>query len=254
MYRIVTAIVCLLCFAYTALHGQTIYFQHWNVENGLSQSQVLDIIQDREGYLWMSTYGGVSRYDGRNFTNYTLREGLESNSVRKVHQDAKGRIWFGTYGGGLSMLLPNANDSLQIRTFSTKNGWLENDYIFHLTEDHKGQLWLATNGGGVVLMPKGFEQSGVPLPLKTITSADGLPSDRVYSVLEDRDHNIWIGTWKGVAKYNPETKQISTYTTENGLPHNFVVTLYQDKAGKVWAGTYGAGAACLDPNLSLIHI
>ena len=90
-------LVCLLL--PTGLLAQRYHFHNLSVEDGLIQSQATCLAQDSIGNLWIGTGGGLSRFDGRNFTNYTVRNGLLNNIVRAVATDAHGNVWIGTSEG-----------------------------------------------------------------------------------------------------------------------------------------------------------
>lgn len=83
----------------TGLMAQRYHFHNLSVEDGLVQSQATCLAQDSIGNLWVGTLGGLSRFDGKNFTNYTVRNGLLNNIVRAVATDAHGNIWIGTSEG-----------------------------------------------------------------------------------------------------------------------------------------------------------
>lgn len=74
-------------------------FRHFSPEDGLPSSQVYQVIQDKEGYLWFATDHGVTRYNGYEFKNYTTANGLIDNTVLKIFLDHKGRIWMQTFSG-----------------------------------------------------------------------------------------------------------------------------------------------------------
>lgn len=84
-------LLCLdCCFA------QEPYFRHFGVEQGLPSSEVYDILQDRNGFIWMATDRGVSKYDGYSFRNFTTSDGLTDNTVFILTEDSAGNIWCGT--------------------------------------------------------------------------------------------------------------------------------------------------------------
>lgn len=74
-------------------------FFNVNIENGLIQSQSRDLAQDKMGHLWIATLGGLSRFDGKTFNNYTVRDGLPSNTIAAVEVDKDGMIWVGSMSG-----------------------------------------------------------------------------------------------------------------------------------------------------------
>ena len=74
-------------------------FRHFSPEDGLPSSQVYQVIQDKEGYLWFATDHGVARYNGYEYKTYTTANGLIDNTVLKIFLDYKGRIWMQTFSG-----------------------------------------------------------------------------------------------------------------------------------------------------------
>jgi len=97
----VMAAVCVPIFPSTPAFTFEYHFETLTVADGLVQSQIMDLHQDRNGSLWIATSGGVSRYDGR-FINYTSVDGLGSDQVYAIAEDSDGILWFATLGGGLS--------------------------------------------------------------------------------------------------------------------------------------------------------
>src|SRR5215217_9466113 len=98
-----TAFLCLLVIAATSgchkLYAQRYPFYNVNIEQGLIQSQVESMVQDKDGHLWIGTLGGLSRFDGRSFITYSVRDGLPDNEVKALNKDASGRLWIGTKRG-----------------------------------------------------------------------------------------------------------------------------------------------------------
>ncbi len=81
------------------LFAQKFHFQNFNVQQGLIQSQVAAIAQDRYDNLWFCTLGGISRFDGKVFTNYSETDGLMSNYANAILADHDSNIWIGTVYG-----------------------------------------------------------------------------------------------------------------------------------------------------------
>ncbi len=73
-------------------------FTHYTVDDGLPSMQVYDLLQDRQGYLWLATEGGLSRFNGYVFENFTTRDGLPVNDITDLKEDTKGRIWLSSFG------------------------------------------------------------------------------------------------------------------------------------------------------------
>ncbi len=75
--------------------------KRWTTEDGLPQNSVNAIVQTRDGYLWLGTFGGLARFDGVKFTifNSSNTPGLRSNRILSLFEDRAGRLWIGTEGG-----------------------------------------------------------------------------------------------------------------------------------------------------------
>ncbi len=76
--------------------------KQYHSEEGLPGMEVYDIIQDKQGFIWIATSKGVSRFDGNRFENFTMENGLPDNEVIIIREDAIGRIWFITFTGPLA--------------------------------------------------------------------------------------------------------------------------------------------------------
>jgi ligand-binding sensor domain-containing protein len=82
--------------------AQELPFEVLGLKEGLPQSQVSDIVQDHDGYLWISTWGGLARYNGESFTSYFVEDGLPANRVQELLVDRSGSLWVAT-GSGLAL-------------------------------------------------------------------------------------------------------------------------------------------------------
>jgi ligand-binding sensor domain-containing protein/signal transduction histidine kinase len=204
----------------------------WQTENGLPQNSVLDVLQTRDGYLWLGTRGGLVRFDGVRFTAFDKENtpALGDNDIRALLEDREGSLWIGTYSGGLSRLKDG-----KFTTYTTEHG-LAHDQVRALYEDREGSLWIGTYGGGLSRLKDG--------KFTTYTTKDGLADDKVRPILQDREGSLWIGTYGGGLSRLKDGK-FTTYTTRDGLPSNIVFALLEDHDGGLWIGTYGGGLSWL---------
>ena len=89
--------------------------QYITSNEGLSQSEVTSIIQDKKGFIWIGTRGGLNRYDGSNIKTYQNEIGnsnsLINNSVEALFEDSNGHIWIGTKSNGASRFIPELDRS-----------------------------------------------------------------------------------------------------------------------------------------------
>jgi len=132
--------------------AQVLPFEVLGLREGLPQSQVADIVQDREGYLWVATWGGLARYDGESFTRFFVGEGLPSNRVQELLVDRAGELWIAT-GSGLAVwrgrrLVPVVDPALDgVRCRA-------------LAEDSDGRLWVGTDAGALLREGDAFRRVG----------------------------------------------------------------------------------------------
>lgn len=92
-------ILFLMLFNLLVSYSQEVVFQKLDEEYGLLSGDVYKVIQDKKGYLWFASSSGVSRYDGRNFKEFTVDDGLTDYEVLSLYEDSTGRIWFETFNG-----------------------------------------------------------------------------------------------------------------------------------------------------------
>ena len=105
----------------------------WTTADALPQNSVTTIVQTRDGYLWLGTYGGLVRFDGVRFTVFDVASGaLRSNGVQALLEDREGALWIGTNGGGLTR-----HQGGRFETF-TKGEGLAHDIVRALYEDRAG--------------------------------------------------------------------------------------------------------------------
>jgi len=134
------------------------------------------------------------------FTQYTTNDGLSQNTVRDIHQDKRGFIWLATTYG------LNRFDGKEFKTYNIdrfSNHALTNHWINAIEEDSKGSIWLATNGGGLNKLAHDMET----IERVVDVSKQFIKDDRIISLHIANDSTLWIGTFKGLARYNINTKK-----------------------------------------------
>ncbi|WP_245859570.1 ligand-binding sensor domain-containing protein [Spirosoma aerolatum] len=135
------------------------------------------IKQDRKGNIWLATFGGVYRYDGKSFTNVTSQ--VSSAHFFSVLEDRKGNFWFSTVGEGVYYY-----DGKSFQHFTTKEGLASNG-VFDIYEDKAGTIWFGTGEGASRYDGKSF---------RTYKMHEGLPltSDERRFLKDDNDVNSII--------------------------------------------------------------
>ena len=80
-------------FCSKSLFSQNYTYQNYNIQQGLAGSVAYGMLQDKEGFMWIATETGLSRFDGTHFRTFTTADGLPDNDIMSVFEDSKGRIW-----------------------------------------------------------------------------------------------------------------------------------------------------------------
>lgn len=163
-------------------------------EDSLFHNWIPFIRKDNKGDMWFAsmTHGGVSRFDGSEFTQFLIKDGLSEDQVRTIFCDKDGNIWMGFNGNRNSGL--TVFDGKSFVTYSQKDG-LCNKRIRAIFEDSSGNIWLGTDLGELCIFDgqkfSKFEYKG-----QTYTD--------ILFILSDSTKNIWFGGSKGVWKYTGE--------------------------------------------------
>ncbi|MFT3738110.1 MAG: two-component regulator propeller domain-containing protein [Breznakibacter sp.] len=187
-------------------------FRNLNIKDGLSQSSALSIHQDKSGFIWIGTYDGLNRYDGRYFIKFmpspNSNRAIMGGTIYAIAEDDDGLLYFGTYGQGLSV-------------FDPKTALFE-----HYRAPHEvPQQGLA---GDSILRGT-------------------IPSSYINAMRKDANGHIWIATRAGISVYNPKTKSFTHYLSSNKcFPPYSANDILFDENQQVWVGTNGGGLCRFD--------
>lgn len=273
----------LLAVAVTAARGD-MKTRNLNVMSGLSSGYVLDMTEDRRGFMWFATQQGLDRFDGNSFINFnTENSGLSANELNAVMVNPANpdELWIGTQRHGLcimnlrdntikavpmdkvlsrsitkikpasdgSLLLVHYHDGVEKMDPVT----LESKVYGHSTLPglpHK--CWTAMDDGMGHLYI-GHVSGGlsiVNLADKTFRNLRDLPGNSVYSICLDRRGNLWLGTEYGAAKYNPVTGEIEKYIhsagNANSIAPGKVMDIREAEDGNIWFSTSEGGISIID--------
>lgn len=197
-------------------------FFHYKVEEGLGSNTVISICQDRNGFLWVGTGYGLSRFDGYSFKNYYQEPNetncIPNNTVVTLLEDRSGQMWIGTING-LASYNP---DMEKFRQFGVNNAdFFPNSHITKLYEDSNGLIWIGTYGGVIVYDPfKDVFDSKI----NTSNSSFSLLGTKINTFQEDGLGRMWIGTSNGVVVYYPEEQEIRQWSSEDAVLDQFIKT------------------------------
>jgi ligand-binding sensor domain-containing protein/serine phosphatase RsbU (regulator of sigma subunit) len=249
MRRIHIIITFLLIGEYVGfLRGQDLKFEYITPDNGLSHSSVNSIIQDKQGFIWISTMNGLNRYDGNNIVHYyhddKNPESISDDLVGAIMQDHEGNLWISTEVG-LSMYNSKLDKFINYIHNDSIPASLSGSRIINIYEDSKNRLWVASNGFGVNLLVDRENKKFEHFRSEKDKEAS-LSSDYVRVINEDKNGNIWFGTdGFGLNKLNTDNATFTHYVYNpadpTSLPNNTIYAMVNDMDGTTWIGTLGNG-------------
>ena len=226
------------------IEGKDIRFTHLSTEQGLSQSRVDHMLQDRRGFIWIGTYNGLNRYDGYRFKTYkpdaNNPNSLSGALVLPLFEDRSGILWIGV-DAGLDRFDPTTEGFTHFR-IDPNNPDSPSGEVEHITQDRDGMLWLATRNGLDRLDPASGQFSHYR---NDPNDPHSLASNDVRFLLEDRQGTFWVATAAGLDTFDRRTGRVlGHYPSSQQVPFDRIL---EDRAGMFWlCATRGGGLASLD--------
>lgn len=216
--------------------GQSYYFRHYKVENGLSYNSVLCGLQDSKGFLWFGTKAGLNRFDGYTFKvfhkDFNDSAGLHSNFIKTIYEDFNKILWIGTLKGLYQYDAETENFTLLKATL--------NQQIGDIQMDKKGNLWYVSNSTLHKYNPK-------TKTAQTYNNKDYFP---VTSICLTPEGILWVSTPFGtLERYNPGHDTFIKYDVfANSKPVNskWIETLHAVDNHSILIGTSKQGAKLFD--------
>lgn len=215
----------------------------------LPGDQVLALLRDRVGRLWVGTGSGLARQDkeGSGFALVPLdKAGAERPTIRSLLEAGGGRIWVGTRAHGAYVLddtgSVKAVDEAAISDLSKLT-------VVSLAEVAPGVVWLATDGKGIIAV----DTAGGRVKRIRHDSArpSSLPHDFLFSLYRDRSGLVWAGTFSGLGAHDPTQQAILTVFGESDqaqrLTGGDILSVLSARDGNIWATFLDGGADILDP-------
>lgn len=219
----------------------------------LSSNRVYAIVQDADGVLWIGTLGndisdGLNRFDPStgSFKRYRMDPddpfALSSNRVVSLFADNNHLLWVGTQTHGLNRV--DLQGERIVRYHSDQPAGIPSNEIFTIRAAESGDLWIGgwTNGLGRLNPQTGS--------VETISPANSaLSGENILDVLEEKNGNLWVGTFDGLNYINTTTGRIVTYRHDPEDPSSIVsdaaTSIERDRDGNLWIGSWREGLSML---------
>ncbi|TQV89198.1 EAL domain-containing protein [Aliikangiella coralliicola] len=208
-------------------------------DHGLNQSDITGLMQDSDGFLWISSYQGINRYDGYRVTQIPSPDGaLINNFVELIYQDSQGLFWIGASPQN-NYVLDKANNTLSpINLVAPADYKLEFPTLNRIVEDSSSNLWIATYLE-IFFYDRQKNNFEFVIPLKALLDSVG-KDDLIRTLLLVGD-NLLIGTSKGLYSLNTRTKEsrliLHTPAQSDIKDQNNVKSLLINESEEILVGT-----------------
>jgi diguanylate cyclase (GGDEF)-like protein len=214
----------------------TTVFRNYGRDQGLPHPVPTALVQDRAGFIWIGTQGGLARWDGYRFHSYkadaAVAGSLPDDWVQTLHVDRAGRLWIGGGAGGLARYDDIADRFVAV-PLGTRSA--RRSHIGAIADDGAGGLWIGKDDGLHHLDPA-TGATRPPLP--------GGPDGGVQAILRDRTGALWVGTGTGLTRRAPGATAFAAVSLDGRAAG--VTTLFADDKGRIWIGTRRHGVFVAD--------
>lgn len=268
-----------------SLQAQSMLFENYNSDNGLSQNSCYAISQDKYGFMWFGTQDGLDRYDGREFKIYSVQneigKKLHSNIITSLFYDTTtDNLWVGSVQG--ASIYNVAGDSLMtISEFYPVASRLDNIPIKKIISFKKGEYWIITFNYGLIYLNTNhgtvetfFNDEEDKANVTSIVDHEGkiyvsllysmfemLPQGKSFVVLPfhknypfpqirelfSYNRQLWIGTMaEGCYVIKDPVEKRENITATKDFPGG-IAGFTIDKKGNLWIGMRGSGIYRYDP-------
>jgi ligand-binding sensor domain-containing protein len=221
-------------------------FDRLGNSEGLPNSDIRAIVQDRRGFLWFGTQDGLARYDGTNVRVFRPAENdatsISGSYITALVIDAAGKLWIGTAENGVDLYDPETDRFT--RFTHAGNGKFSADGVTAIVRDAKDRIWFALSSGGLAR----FDAA-------TQSFADyvtGALETTITAMAVDKAGALWLGTAAdGALRWSPDDGALASYRPKPGddsaLGAAQINSVLVASTGRVWFGSDGDGLAAFDP-------
>lgn len=207
-------------------------------QDKLCSESIFSIYNDDESRVWLGTMkGGVNILDAKKNRFRTIardpfsNNSLSINFIYSFFEDTNGKLWIGTDGGGITTWDRQSNIFKNYKHIIGLDGSLSNNSVANIKRDYARQLWVATFGGG---LDKYDERTGIFKHYKCVDDKTGEENKFVWLIYEDRNKDLWVGTFYNGKLYKLNREQDKFETFDETLYD--IISMEEDSRGILWAG------------------
>jgi signal transduction histidine kinase/ligand-binding sensor domain-containing protein/DNA-binding response OmpR family regulator len=218
-------------------------FEHYSVQQGLSNNKIHCILQDRKGWMWFGTSQGVCRFDGYRFSVFKHDSddptSLEGDLVRTIFEDHKGQLWIGTENGGLNKY-NREKETFEHFFFHNEPAVLRNVKVTSIQDDKEGNLLICARSNLYKIENEN--------KLIEIKPSNLLNSAEFYKVIFfDQEGRLLIGTNLGLYVYHTDTNLAEKVKFKSAYTNFEICTIVPEEDGTFLIGTELSGMYVFNP-------
>lgn len=237
------------------------YRYNKNDPNSISQDIVMSLLEDKNGSIWVGTAdGGLNQFDKdrktfkRFYHDPNDPSSIAFNTIISIAADKQGNLWLGSNQGGVDKYDPRNNIFTHFSYSSNDPNTISSNNVNHIFIDSRNLVYISTDNGLTILDP---ETSKIKRIYSSHLNNQALRTSDVHCVLEDKDHNIWVGTYGGLSLL--KNKDYNLFEFKNyfnnpvdifSLSNNLIRCIYQDRSGLIWVGNFSNGVDKFNPTPS----
>ena len=188
------------------VNAQSLPFKHLSTKDGLSNNYVNNIIQDKSGFLWFTTDDGLNRFDGYYYKIFrneqSDKNSISDNATISIIEDEDGKIWIGTKNGFIDCYDP-VHDKFTRWEIPSSDG--KDNPINIITIDKKKNVWMGTYRNGLFRL--NTKTGEIKNWRNNVDDKNSLSNNYVSSIVVDDRNVLWIGTFYGLNKFEPEKSE-----------------------------------------------
>jgi ligand-binding sensor domain-containing protein/two-component sensor histidine kinase len=220
---------------------------------GIDDDVVWAIDDDKDSVLWIGTYkGGLNRWNRKTgkfsyFKSGSSAGSINDNHIRSIQNDGN-FLFVGTYNGGLNILDKRTGKFKSFVNDLKDSSSIGANQIQSILIDKEKNYWFGTFGGGLNKLLAIDSRGKAKFKRFVYNPANpfSLNDNRVYTIYEDHEGVLWIGTFGGgLSRFDKKSERFIAYKNipgdETSLSDNRVMSIFEDSKGSIWVGTYGGG-------------
>ncbi len=254
-------ISCIILLPLLLFQSQTAFTQRKNlkfdqldINDGLSQNNVLCVLQDSRGFMWFGTRDGLNKYDGYKFTLYRNKEtdksSISGNFISAIAEDKEGNIWVATGKNGLNCFNRSTEKFTRYSREGKNQFYISSNQLQSVTIDSGGNVWIGTADAGMDMLNTA---TGTRIHYSSNKNdSTSLSENNIINIYEDSRKNIWVAVYGGGLnllnrKSNTFTRFRHNKSNRTSISSDKVYSIFEDSQKRLWIGTHGGGLNLFNP-------